>query len=271
MNRGLISKAVHEVWLSTLLLAVSIALTELLLIYILQLFSREMSDTWLRVKIVQKMIQGLLGTSVAGGLGGDVMAAIPWVHPLILILTWAHAIALCTRLPVGEIDRGTIDVLLSLPASRTRHYCCESIVWFVAGAAVITAALIGNAIGNRLFSPDAERGVLPSIIAAANLFMLYLAVGGITRLISSIASHRGRAIAVAFGVVFTSFLLNFLAQSWPSAQSAASLSVLNYYQPLAILGSGIWPVADLATLAAVALALWLAAAVIFTRRDIQAA
>ena len=101
-----------------------------------------------------------------------------------------------------------------------------------------------------------------------NLFGVYLAVGGSSLLISSLSDRRGRAVAVIFGLLLASFLLNFVAQYWPPAKPFAVLSVMNYYQPAQILQEGIFPAHDMALLLSVAGITWILGGEIMARRSI---
>ncbi len=108
---------------------------------------------------------------------------------------------------------------------------------------------------------------------AVNFYCLYLAVGGIAFLVSSLSDRRGRAMGVVFGVLLASFLLNFIAQFWEPARYVSFLSLLNYYQPLALLqspdtGWAAWPVTDMAVLTGIGVALWAVGGTCFARRDI---
>ena len=75
-------------------------------------------------------------------------------------------------------------------------------------------------------------------------------------------------MAIVFAVVFASFLLNFLAQLWEPAHRLAPLSLLSYYKPAQILGSGNWPLGNMAILLAVGAISWIAALETFARRSI---
>ena len=113
--------------------------------------------------------------------------------------------------------------------------------------------------------------VAPSwaFIVIANLFCLYLAVGGLGWLISSLSERRGKAIAIVFSILLASFLLSFLAQFWEPARRISWIGLLNYYQPLAILQSESWPWRNMAVLTVFGGVCWLVGGVIFARRDIR--
>ena len=268
MTRGLIAKTIREVWLATLLFALAMAGLEALLAYILPKFNEALSGRWLQLNFIQGMFKGLLGTEVGSTIDPGVIASIAWVHPVVLALVWAQGIAFCTRMPAGEVDHGTIDVLFGLPVSRTRVYALESVVWLVSGLVLVAIGLLGNLIGGWLSGPQAPLAPGQLIIVVINLYCLYVAVGSVAYLVSSLSDRRGRAVGIVFGVVLASFLLNSLAQFWGPAKSIAFLSLQNYYRPLLILRETAWPVKDMLVLIAVSAILWTAGAMIFARRDI---
>jgi len=107
-------------------------------------------------------------------------------------------------------------------------------------------------------------------VILANLFCLYLAVGGVACVVSAASERRGRAVAAVFAVVVASFFLHVLAQFWPRAESFAWLGLLYYYRPVEIVGTGDWPVRDMAVLLGVALLAWGSGGQVFARRDISA-
>lgn len=268
MSRGLIRKSLHEVWAVTLLCGLGVLAFEILLAHVMRSFQAQIADHWFQVEFIRNIIKALLGVQITEGFDLGAMSSIAWVHPVILALLWAHEITLCTRVPAGEVDRGTADVLFSLPVSRWRVYLCETLVWLVGGIVVIGMGLIGSRIGNL----PAEGGTPPSLartlVIVTNLYCLYLAVGGLAFLMSALSDRRGRAVAATFTIVLMSFLLSFLVQFWEPAQHLSFLSMLNYYRPLLILRDTAWPIADMITLTGCAAALWLAGGLVFARRDI---
>ena len=126
INRGILLKSAREVLPITLLLGGLLMLVQAVLAYVLPTFSAQFSSQMLRVEFVRNLIQAMLGTDMAEGVGPQLFVAMPWVHPVVLALVWAHAIIVCTRVPAGEVDRGTIDVLLGLPVSRWWLYVTET-------------------------------------------------------------------------------------------------------------------------------------------------
>ncbi len=268
MNRGLLIKALREVWPVTLLCGVGVMAFEMLLPVVLASFEDQIAAQWFQVEFLQVFVRALLGSEMGDKIDIGMLRSIAWVHPVVLAMLWAHEITLCTRLPAGEVDRGTIDVLFGTPVSRWCAYICETVVWMVAGAVVIGMGLVGAWCGNLMASPESRPSVGQILVIVVNLYCLYLAVGGMALLISSLSDRRGRAVATAFGVVLASFFLNFLTQFWTPAKHISFLGIMNYYKPLLVLRKASWPVEDMTVLLSCGLVLWVAGGVIFNRRDV---
>src|SRR2546428_458762 len=148
MNRGLLIRAFRESWPGTLLFGLVLMGVEAALAFVLPKFGSQMSEQWLQLDFARGIIQAMLGTEVGGSLGPQMFQSIAWVHPVPLALAWAHALLCCTRVPAGEVDRGTADVLLGLPVSRWEVFVSETIVWLACGAVILAGALLGNVLGS---------------------------------------------------------------------------------------------------------------------------
>lgn len=268
MNAGLLRKTLRETWATTLAVGIGLFLFELLIAFVLPDFEESLSEVFQRLKFVQHIFAALLGAELDDAVGPEALSAMRWVHPFVLTLLWAHAIILGTRLPAGEIDRGTIDILLSLPARRRTFYFSESLVWLLSGAAIIFLTALGVLVGT--YAGRFEQPVSPRIqfIIYVNLMLLYAAVGGLAFLASSLANHRGRAAAVVFGVVAASFVINTLSSFNKTLAQFSFLGVLRYYRPMVIMSRDAWPWSDLAILFIAALGFWALGAWFFSRRDI---
>jgi beta-exotoxin I transport system permease protein len=268
MNRGLMIRAVRESWPTTLLLGLVLMGVEAILAFVLPKFGSQMTQEWLQMDFARGIMQAMLGTEVGDRLGPQMFQSIAWVHPVVLTLTWAHAMVSCTRVPAGEVDRGTADVLLGLPVSRWEVFFSETIVWLICGAAILMAALTGNLLGGFGLPPEQRPQLARVLIVLLNLFCLYAAVGGLAWLVSSFSDRRGRAMTFVFLVLLALFLLNYLAQFWQPLEKLVFLSPLHYHRPVNVLGSGNWPWKDMSVLLVAAGAMWLAGGAVFARRDL---
>jgi ABC-type transport system involved in multi-copper enzyme maturation permease subunit len=269
MNRGIMLKAIRELLPITLMLGMVALGAEAILAYVLPTFSGQFSMQIMRVELVQNIIKAMLGTDLAEGIDLTTFGSIAWVHPVMLAIVWAHAIICCTRVPAGEVDRGTIDVLLGLPVSRWSLFASESLVSAASAVALLAFVVAGNALGTWRVRTGFQFEPARVLIVLVNLMCLYIAVGAGAWLFSALSDRRGRAIGIVFVIVVASFLLNYLAQFWEPARNLAPLGMLRYYRPLYILRDGSWPTRDLFILLSAGAILWTAAGLIFAQRDLS--
>ncbi len=268
---GLILKSVRETWVITAIMGAAMLALEVALHVILPQFQTQADDLFLQVPFIRTVISALMGADVGESFTTTLLQAILWLHPVVLTVAWAHAIILCTRIPAGEIERGTIDVLLAQPLSRRAVYAGDSLVCLASGLAVLLGAFLGTRIGAAIWTPDDGALVSTVLLILLNFAALYVAVAGLASLVSALTSRRGKAMGIAFAIVVGSFLLNFLAQAWEPARAVSFLGVLEYYRPADVLRTGRAPVGDVVTLLAIGAASWIAGCVVFQRRDIATA
>jgi ABC-type transport system involved in multi-copper enzyme maturation permease subunit len=270
MNMGLVRRALRELRGVTLGLGLALFLFEGVLAYVMPTFSQRFAAQMAQMEFMQSIVKAMLGIDSPMRLGKEMFWAIPLAHPVVLALTWAHAIIACTRVPAGEVDRGTIDVLMGLPVSRLQIFISESAAWLASAVLLIALAGAGNLLGRSQLAPDLRADPVRIAEVLPLLLCLYLSVGGMAWLVSSLSDRRGRAVSMAFLIVLVSFLLNYLAQFWEPAKHVAFLSVLKYYLPYQILHDGVFPWRDAATLLGTGAAMWGLAGAIFARRDLAA-
>jgi len=269
VNRGLLWKTALELRATTLLFGIALFLVEALLAFVVPQVTDQFSTQIFQLRFVQTIVRGMLGTELGPDAGPETFLTICWVHPVVLSLAWAHAMVCSTRFPAGEVERGTIDVLLSLPVSRGQALVAETLVWMGSTAGVIALGISGNLLGGLAAPPEHRIRLGAMAIVGLNLFAVNLTVGGLGWLVSAASQRRGKAITNLLIAVLGSFLLNYLAQFWSPAKSIVFLSVLNYYSPLLVLRRGAWPWSDLAVLAGVGTVLWTAALGVLARRDLS--
>lgn len=268
MNRGVMQKACYELWPATLLCGCLLFGVEAILAYALPMFQEQFADAWMQIKLIQTIVGAMLGIDASGGFGPEVFLAFPWVHPVVLSLVWSHALVCCTRMPAGEIDRGTIDLTLTLPVTRWGILRAETVTWIAAATVMLGMGLVGNEAGGQVFDPDGRPAITRSLLVVVNLGCLYLAVGSLSWLVSASSDRRGQALIVVFLILLGSYLLNFLSQFWWVAERISFLGLLHYYRPLYIIRDGSVPWRNLGVLLGVAIVLWTAAGIVLRRRDV---
>ncbi len=172
-----------------------------------------------------------------------------------------------SRMLRGEEDRGSMDVLLSLPRPRLR-VALEKL------AAMWTALLvIGVLIGLVAFAGGkkfgADFGLGDGLLFGLNLALICAVFGGLALLISQFTQERGPAAGWTAGLLLVFIVLDMVHRVVPSIEWISRLSPIYYYnlsKPL-VPGHGADAGAMVVQLALAALlsgaAVWL-----FARRDV---
>ncbi|HIE98004.1 MAG TPA: hypothetical protein EYG03_07040 [Planctomycetes bacterium] len=266
--KGLLRKIFLEVRWPVLFLAIGLALVMALLTGLLPKVLGDIDKVFEKLPFVKPLITALLGMDPGDAFTAQMMQAFLWVHPTVLSLLWAHELMYCSRMPAGEIDRGSVDFLLGLPVSRWKLYLTETTGWILSGLFILSAGFVGHWLASSALEPRMRPGAFATFSIMANLMAVYLAVGGLAFMVSCSSDRRGRAVGIMFAILLMSFLLNFIAQFWDPAKTVSFLSVMQYYRPAVVIQSGQFPVRDICILVGLASVFWIAGGVIFRRRSI---
>ncbi len=226
---------------------------------------------WQEIPFLRTLLMTLAGLDVSGEISATTLMSLGLVAPFLIIVTWGVIVTVCTSLPVGEIDRGTADLLFSLPISRASLYCSLSATWLALSVAMALTAWGGLAAAERLVGTAEPLDHAALLRVVVNLMLLFAAVCGLSLLVSSFTSRRPAAVGLVIGTLAVSFMLNFLAAFQPSMRAVSFLGVLDYYRPVDIVRGPGWPLHNMLVLAAVAIGCWSVGLWRFCRRDIPAA
>ena len=219
------------------------------------------------LKSVPPMFRSIIEEQFFGGLSAGGILAFGWNHPIAHATGAAVAIVLATRAVAGEIERGTLELVLSQPISRFRYFSGQ--VAFAA-CSIILLSLVGaggTLLGQAVFKFEAF--TLTSMIKLAlNYVLLQSAWYGLTLLISVASREGGRVAATGFVLVLVSFLMQVIGKLWQAAAFLLPYSLHTYYSPQTVLVQDILEAKSVAVLLGVFVATVGAAAWRFQRRDI---
>src|SRR5262249_18534856 len=101
-----------------------------------------------------------------------------WNHPLLVLTVLGWAIRRAPAAVAGEIERGTPDLTLSRPVSRT-EYLLTQVAYMVWGLLVLAAALIGgNLVGTHFYAVKNPPSIVTLLRPSAMVVTLGMAVYG---------------------------------------------------------------------------------------------
>ena len=212
-----------------------------------------------------KAFFGLSGVDYSTGAGYLQSEVFGLTGPLLLLVL---AVGRGASAIAGEEERGTLDLLLATPVSRTRvvlEKAAAGALQVAAIGAVLWLALAGGAtafgLGIGLWRLAAA--VLLTVLVAEVFGAVALAVGART-------GHRGLAIGVATALAIGTYVLDSLAQIVGALEPWRWLSPFAYYREAHPLSGGL-TVREPAVLVLLAVAGLVVAVTSFRRRDVRSA
>jgi len=159
--------------------------------------------------------------SIEGFLGGENYS---FMWPLIMVIL---VISFGGGALAGEIDHGTIEVLLSQPLSRTKLFLGK----YIAGAIVILTFVFASVLSVVPFAEIYNIGYqLQNHLAMGVLGALFaFALFGITMMLSSFFSDRGKVTLVSSVLLIGMYFANVLAALKESLADLKYLSFFYYF------------------------------------------
>ena len=266
---GLLQKIWIEVRWQVLLLSLGLCIVMGLLTALLPKLLGNIDQMFGKIPMIKPLLTALLGVDPGDQITAQLSQAFLWIHPTVLALLWAQEVMFCSRLPAGEVDRGTADFLFCLPVSRWKLFWAETIGWLFSGGIMLASGYSGHMLSSLNVQPEMRLSTAHTLMVVANLGAVYLAVGCFSFLISSFSERRGRVIGIVFTVLVASYLLSVLAQFQDWAKNLSRwLSVMEYYRPAIIIQTGEFPWSDVVILVTAAASMWIASGIVFQRRSI---
>jgi ABC-2 type transport system permease protein len=238
--------------------------------------------------IIRKMLDDESGKLVDKLIGGDRITigqgldalSVGYVDPLLLAILAVWAVGRSAGAVAGELDRGTMELLMAQPLARWRLIVSHFVVDCLTIPLLCACLWAGTALGSYAFGLMEMTALDKKPIdlwlfgpAMLNVGALLFAISGYTMAISSAGRFRTRVLGIAVMLTLLQFLINLFGQTWQDIEGLRPFTVFYYYQPQGwILGfTGKWEgVRHVTTLMAVGLVGYVAALVIFCRRDLPA-
>lgn len=219
------------------------------------LFTAKMGMDFIRTALFQgpgRLIQTIMGgESIQLDRAAD-MLSIGLVHPLTMTIICVWAVGRATGAIAGEIDRGTMELILAQPLARFRlvlaHFCVDGVVIPLLCLTVWAGLWCGTwLVGFLKFGlpVDApELAVDPRHFGPAlwNMGALMFAVSGTTMWLSALGRQRGKVMGLAVLITLLQFLVNVIGQLWDTVARLRIFNVFYYYQPQQIVLNDKWTV-----------------------------
>jgi ABC-2 type transport system permease protein len=201
----------------------------------------------------------------AGNIAG--LIAIGYQEPLVLLLYMLYAVGVPTALLAGEVQRGTMELILSRQTTKTQVYICAGLITVIGMYALVTVMFLGTVAATRLYDFDQDVPLFSFFKLAINGGILASAVGGIA-LLAAACFRRGMAVSVTVAYLVVSYFISIITEWWPRMKWLDPTTIFNYVDEGKIFAQSTWPVGDMVVLISILIISTIAGGVIWWRRDL---
>ncbi|MDR1449912.1 MAG: ABC transporter permease [Propionibacteriaceae bacterium] len=225
---------------------------------------RENISLWLVLTVVQCAMIATIGLTAPIAAAG-----VAYYNLLPGIFMGIYAIAIGNKLVSAKIDRGTLAYVLSTPVSRRAVVATQAL--FFAGSLTLMCALTTavHSVAAMLSSYGADTAeVLIIVRLNLGLLTLALAFSGICFAASCVFNLSKHTIAIGGGLICAFLLAPIIAMFGDNFAFLHNLTIVTLYDVTDIMASAAGWVWRLVALAGIALATYVAGAIVFTRKDL---
>jgi len=190
-------------------------------------------------------------------------------HPLAIAMIGIFAVGASATAVAGERARGTLEVLLARPISRTTLYISILLALLVA-VLIVLVAIVSGMVGSASFigvSDEIDMSQLPLVVL--NGFGLWAAFTTFGLAMSVTFDRPGPAIGLSLAFLLINYFLEILGSLWTDAAWTQEYSLLHHFQPGEILTGELDPI-DLIVVFVAAVIPIIYALLVFPRRDLAA-
>jgi ABC-2 type transport system permease protein len=197
-----------------------------------------------------------------------------YTEPVIIIVISVWSIGRASDAVSGELGRGTLEMILAQPASRFAVLAANAVTTTLGSAAIALASWLGMIVGLAVFDLGNEPPARWYLASAGNVFAFGFFLAGVTTAISAADRYRWRTLGIAGAFFVIEKIIEVIGQGVEEMGWMKYLTFFSLFKPpLFVTDSNgtelFWQYN--AALVGLGLIGYIAAAIIFERRDLPAA
>ncbi len=158
-------------------------------------------------------------------------AALIYIHPIILFGTAVWAIARGSDCISGEIGRGTMEMILAQPVSRTTIYTAHALATCSGALLLSFATWCGTALGIATSSFSETLSVARFVAPTISLFCCTICISGVAAMMSSWDCQRWRTIGLLAAWYQISMIFEIIGRMVDGFEWVSYFSFMTAYSP----------------------------------------
>jgi ABC-2 type transport system permease protein len=234
MNLALWKKTIGE---SRWLLAGSLAfmfIVHWLRVWIASFFSTQAMEGIFSFMPIE--VEGLLPVTYTQMATTAGRIAIGYDDPIVLLLVTVWAVSRGSDAVSGELNRGTMEMVLAQPVTRLGVLTSQALVTLIGAALLAGAALLGTYVGLSTITLDQSAETKVFIPAALNLFAITVFLAGLSTMVSAGTNYRARTIGIVGGIYAVSMVVKIVGRVAKGWEWLTYCSFFTPFEPQLLVG-----------------------------------
>jgi ABC-2 type transport system permease protein len=216
----------------------------------------------------------VLPSIVKTAIGGEMLQSgsmpalltIGYQHPFVMFLLMLFAVGVPAGLLTGEVQRGTMELILSRPVTKTQIYLCACILTLAGMFALVIVMYLGTVVAVNVYEFSEPIPLDRFLRIAVNAGLLASTFGAFALLCAASFARLYSAVGISVAFLSLNYFVAIIAEWWPRMWflRRATLFYFVYYSDL---WSG-WPLGNMGWLAAILLVTVIIGGIIWHHRDL---
>ena len=207
-----------------------ISLFQFLILKLVTTFDQSSMIMYFLEKLPENM-RAMFGEDLISMLTFKGTAAFGLNHPLVLVILAIGAITTPSRHIAGEVEGGTLELVLSFPISRIKLLLNLFISSLVFLFLIIFCAVCSSLLSIYIFHQLTVALFYKMLQIGCNLWLLFVFIMSLTMLLSSFGKEGGKVGIRVAGITLVFYLLHYLSSLWDAIKFTKHFNIFTYYQP----------------------------------------
>jgi len=269
LNRNVFDKTVLERWRPTLVYVVGLLAYMLMLTAVYPTFRRMLETKAELFKDYPKALLQLFGVQSIDTASFSNYITIELLGFIWVIIIAAYVIAFARQMVAGEVNDGTLELLMAQPVARWKLLTSEGLALLGGIAVLVVSTVFGIIAYGAIFASGTGLNYSGCAAFIPVGISLAAAVAGYSVLFSVLFNDPRRAVMASVGLTLFFYLLHFAASYSGVLEKVDWFGIFHYYNPLKVLDSGRVPVKSVLVLLAFAAVGFGASVWFFQRKDLK--
>jgi beta-exotoxin I transport system permease protein len=157
--------------------------------------------------------------------------AVAYDDPIVLLLVTVWGISRGSDTVSGELNRGTMEMVLAQPVTRLGVLGSQAAVTLAGAVLLAATALLGTAVGLATVTLDQVISLRVFLPAAINLFAITAFLAGLSTMVSAGSNYRARVIGIVGGFYAVSMVVKIVGRMAPGWEWLTYCSFFTPFEP----------------------------------------